>query len=222
MEQSCYKCGQMVEEGRPFCPHCAAPQIRVLTPEPAAVPFGERTAMVESTAELPASQTVPVLALPMRWSQAAQPCAIAALIAAIAMVLKLVVPLIAAVGAGFLAVSLYRRRNPEIAMHARLGARLGALCGFFCSCMTAILAAVRVALLHEGEEVRRLLLDSIQQQAGRYPDPQFQATLDFIRSPAGLAFMMVFLAIFGLIVLLLLGTAGGALGGVAFGRKPRS
>ena len=36
MEQPCYKCRQLVEEGRPFCPHCGAPQIRVLVAEPVA------------------------------------------------------------------------------------------------------------------------------------------------------------------------------------------
>ena len=220
MEQSCYKCGQLVEEGRPFCPHCAAPQIRVILPEPVAVAV-PAAATPQAAGALPASETVPVLALPMQWSQAAKPCAIAALIAAVGMVLKLIVPLIAALGAGFLAVALYRRSNPGIAVQARVGARLGALCGFFCFCMTAILAAIRVATLHEGGEIRRILTDAVQQQASRYSDPQLQASLDFMRSSAGLAFMMVLLAIFGLILFILLGTLGGAMGGAALGRRGR-
>jgi hypothetical protein len=210
----------LVEEGRPFCPHCAAPQIRVIIPEAVAVAVSG-AATPQAAAALPASQSVPVLALPMQWSQAAKPCAIAALIAAVGMVLKLIVPLIAALGAGFLAVALYRRSNPEIAVQARVGARLGALCGFFCFCMTAILAAIRVATLHEGGEIRRILTDALQQQASRYSDPQVQASLDFMRSSAGLAFMMVLLAIFGLILFILLGTLGGALGGAALGRRGR-
>ena len=221
MEQPCYKCGQLVDEGRPFCPHCAAPQIRVLIAEPVSTPapLAEAAATSQAADTLPASQIVPVLALPMQWSQSAQPCALAALIAAVAIVLKLMVPLIAAIGAGFLAVAFYRRRNPDIALSAPSGARLGALCGLFCSGMTAILAALRIAILHEGGEIRNALLERIQQTAARYPDPQFQAGLDFWRSSAGLTVMMAVLLIFGIVTFLLLGTLGGALGGTILGRR---
>jgi hypothetical protein len=146
---------------------------------------------------------------------------IAALIAAAGMVLKLVVPLIAAIGAGFLAVALFRRQNPQVAMNGRVGARIGAICGFFTLCLTSIFAAVRIGILGEGGAIRKILLDAVQQQAGRYSDPQFQPTLDFMRSNAGLAFMMVFLGIFGLILFALLGILGGAIGGVSFRRRER-
>ena len=218
MDQPCYKCGQMVEEGRVFCPHCRAPQIRVIMAEPLAVASAAATAQTQLTS----SETVPVIAVPMSWNQAAQPCAVAALIAALSMVLQLIVPVIAAIGAGFLAVALYRRRNPHIAIHARTGARLGAICGFFCFGMTAILAALRVAFLHEGGKIRATLLDVIQQQSLRYPDPQLQTTLDFFRSPPGLLLMFVFSLIMALIVFILLGTLGGALGGAGLSRRDRS
>jgi hypothetical protein len=222
MEQPCYKCGQLVEEGRPFCPHCSAPQIRVVIAEPVALPvLAEVAATSEGAATLPASQTVPVLALPMQWSQSAQPCALAALISAVAMVLKLMVPLIAALGAGFLAVAFYRRRHPEAAISPRAGARLGALCGILCSGMTAILLPVRVAFMHEGGAIRDTLLDAIRQTAARYPDPQFQATLDFWRSSTGLGLMLACLAVFGVIALVILGALGGALGGATLGRRNR-
>jgi hypothetical protein len=220
MEQPCYKCGQVVEEGRPFCPHCAAPQIRVVISEASVIPaLREAVATSEGSAALPASQTVPVLALPVQWSQTAQPSALAALIAAVAIVLKLMVPLIAAIGAGFLAVAFYRRRNPEVAVNARSGARLGAVCGVMCSGMTAVLLPVRIAILHEGGAIRDTLLDLIRQTAARYPDQQFQAALDFWRSPAGLGILLACMAVFGVVVLVLLGAIGGALGGVTVGRR---
>lgn len=219
MDQPCYKCGQVVEEGRVFCPHCHAPQIRVIVAEGAASVPAISSAQ---TTPLAASETVPVIAVPMRWDQAAQPCAVAALIAALGMVFQLIVPLIAAIGAGFLAVALYRRRNPEIAVQARTGARLGAICGFFCAGMTAILGALRVAILHEGGKIRAGLLDIIQQQASRYPDPQSQTMLEFFRSPTGLLLLLVFMFIFGLITLILLGMLGGALGGAGLGRRDRN
>jgi hypothetical protein len=70
--------------------------------------------------------------------------------------------------------------------------------------------------------IRRLMLDAVQQTAARYSDPQFQVTLDFLRSPAGLVFMMAFLLILGLLTFLFLGVVGGALGGVVLGHRDRS
>jgi hypothetical protein len=218
MDQPCYKCGQMVDEGRVFCPHCQAPQIRVIIAEPATLPA---TAPAQ-TGALTASETVPMIAVPMSWDQAAQPCAVAALIAALGIVTKLINPVVASVGAGFLAVALYRRRNPEIAVHARMGARLGAICGFFCFGMSAILGAVRVAILHEGGEIRAFLLDVVQQTAVRYNDPQYQASLDFLRSPAGLVTILVAYLIVTLILFILLGIVGGALGGAGLSRRDRN
>ena len=215
MDQSCYKCGEMVEEGRVFCPHCRAPQIRVIIAEPATLPA---TAPAQ-TGALTASETVPMIAVPMNWDQTAQPCAVAALIAALGMVTSLINPIVASIGAGFLAVALYRRRNPEIVIHARRGARLGAICGFFCFGITAILGAVRVAILHEGGKIRASLLDVVQQTAVRYNDPQYQASLDFLRSPAGLLTLLVFYFIVALILFILLGMLGGALGGAGLSRR---
>ena len=219
MEEPCYKCGQVLEEGRVFCPHCRAPQIRVAVADPVMAVSADSPVQ---PGQLTASQTVPVLAVPMRWDQAARPCAIAAFIAALGMVFRLIVPVIAVIGAGFLAVALYRRRNPEIAVSARTGARLGAICGFFCAGMTAIMGALRVAILHEGGKIRTVLLDALQQQSGRYSDPDFQTSLNFFRSSTGLVLMLVFFFIVALIMLILLGMVGGALGGVGLGRRDRS
>jgi hypothetical protein len=221
MEQSCYKCGQVLEEGVPFCPHCAAPQIRVIMAEPVLSPAASSVALPGSPAAAD-RPPVPSIAVPMSWSLSAQPCALAAFIAAVAMVLKLVVPVIAVFGAGFLAVAFYRRRAPDTAIHAKSGARLGAVCGFFCFGITTILESAAVLVLHRGEEIRRMMLDAIRQTAARYPDPQFQQTLDFMRSPGGMVFMMVFFLIFALAAFLVLGTLGGALGGAVFGRRDRT
>lgn len=178
--------------------------------------------MSAGAATLPASDTTPVLAVPMVWSRAIGPCAMAALIASAAMVLKLMVPLIAALAAGFLAVAFYRRRNPEVEIKTAAGARLGALCGLLCFGMTSVFEALAVAILNKGEEVRHALLDNIQQTAARYPDPQLQPGFDFMRSPNGMVMTLIFLIVFGFFLFLLLGTAGGALGGAMLGRRNRN
>lgn len=220
MEEPCYKCGQMVEEGRVFCPQCRAPQIRVIV---AAGPAEAVSATSPARqVQLTASETVPVIAVPILWNRAVKPCAVAAFIAALGMVSQLIYPVIAVLGAGFLSVALYRRQNPEIPVRPLTGARLGAICGFFCAGMTAILGALRVAILHEGGKIRAILLNSIQQQAGRSSDPEFQASLDFFRSPAGLMLMLGFLFILVMIILILLAMLGGALGGTGLGRRDPS
>jgi hypothetical protein len=186
-------------------------------PEPTVAPLSIPSTDSSDQLVLPRA----VSKLPMKWTQAAKPCAIAAAIAAAGMVLKLVVPLIAAIGAGFLAVALYRRQNLAADMSARVGVRVGALCGVFTTCLSAIFATIRVAILGEGGAIRKILLDAVEQQAGRYSDPQFQPTLDFMRSNAGLAFMLLFLGLFGLILFVILGLIGGAIGGVSFRSRDR-
>src|SRR5579863_6810651 len=113
MERACYKCRQVVEEGMPFCPHCAAPQIRVVVSEP--LPLSPATVTTDSlsAAILPASQTVPVLALPMQWSEAFRPCALAALVASLLMAMGLN-PFVAMVSVGFLAVVFHRQGRREM------------------------------------------------------------------------------------------------------------
>jgi hypothetical protein len=216
MEQPCYKCRQIVSEGIPFCPHCGAPQIRVAIADSALTPA---TAGFPGAAAAPAA---PAISLPTSWSMYAQPCALAAFFAAVVMVLKLVVPVIAVFGAGFLAVSLYRRRAPEHTIQAKAGARIGAVCGLFCFGFATVLGSLRIAVLHEGGEVRQTLLEGVQQAAARYPDPQMQPTLEFLRSPAGLVMMMVFLLIFTLLFFLILGSLGGMLGGATLGRGDKA
>jgi hypothetical protein len=209
MEQPCYKCGEVVEQGIPFCPHCSAPLIRVVLPEP-----------VPASAEAPVSaQGSPIVPTAIQWSQATRACALAALIAALAMVFSLVVPLIAVIGAGFLATAFHRRSLPTAALRTGTGARLGALCGFFCALITAVLATLRVAVLHEGGQIRETMLGLLQQNAARYSDPQSQAALEFLRSPGGIAAMIVFFAIVGFLMFVLLGTIGGALGAAVLGRR---
>lgn len=215
MEQSCYKCGQMVEEGRPFCPHCAAPLIRVLMPEPVAVALpGAAGSQISS--DLPSSQTVPVLALPMRWSQALKPCSLAAVISIVIMMLGLY-PFVAILAGGFLAVVFYRQGKQNLPITTASGARLGALAGFLCFCLVAIISAVGSAV----PEVRAKMHDQIMENfqkvaAARPPDPQLQQLLDAMKTPEGFLMMLIFFGLALLVVSLALGALGGAVGGRIF------
>jgi hypothetical protein len=220
MEQPCYKCGQLVEEGRPFCPHCAAPQIRVLIPEPAVVGgvFPDSAAATISSSDLPASQTVPVLALPMRWSQAAKPCALAALVASLLMSLGLN-PFVAMLCVGFLAVVFYRQGRRELMIKPSTGAALGALGGILWFGISAILEASLVIFLHKGPELQAELLNRLQQAATQTSDPQVLQMFDRLKTPGGLEFLMLAGIFFAFLASIVLAGIGGAVGGAIFGRR---
>jgi hypothetical protein len=221
MELPCYKCGALVEEGRPFCPHCAAPQIRVLLPEPvAASPLGQ-VALAQHTAnELPASQTVPVLALPMRWSQALRPCALAAIVASVLMSLGLN-PFVAMLVVGFLAVVFFRSGRREISISFTTGAALGALSGLLWFAISAILETVIVLVTHKGDELRTELINRVQQAATQTTDPQVLAVFDRLKTPGGIEFLMLTGIFFAFLAAIVLGSLGGVVGSSLFGR-PRA
>jgi hypothetical protein len=222
MEQSCYKCRQAVEEGTAFCPHCSAPQIRVVIAEPAA-PLAYAAAGAESqdSTALPASQIVPVLALPMQWSQALRPCALAALVASLLMSLGLN-PFVAMFSVGFLAVVFYRQSQRGIMIKTSSGAALGALGGLLWFAMSSIFEALVVIFLHKGPELRNELLAKIQQAASQTSDPQVVAVFERFKSQGGLEFLMLMGLVFALLASIVLGSLGGALGGAILGRRDRS
>lgn len=220
MEHSCHKCGQAVEDGVPFCSHCGAPQIRVAMAEvpPAPLPVADT---VHEYSSAPSLQEPSPGSFAVRWHDALPACAIAALAAALLMCLGLMVPVLAMVGAGFLAVVLYRRRAAGASIKASTGMKMGAVSGLFSFGMVAIIEAVVVAASHSGQQVRNKMLEAIQQAASRTSDPQAQVVFDYFRSPAGMAVMMIFLFFFALILFVLMGGLGGALGGLFFGRRER-
>jgi len=129
-------------------------------------------------------------------------------------------PFLAVVGAGFLAVGFYRRRNPGALIMAGAGARIGAVSGLLCFGMSAVLE-LALAMFHKGVVLRDKMLEAIQQASSHTTDPQAVAMLDYLKSPAGMAVMMVFVPIFAFVAFVVLSSLGGALGGIVLGRANR-
>jgi hypothetical protein len=69
--------------------------------------------------------------------------------------------------------------------------------------------------------LRDKMLEAIQQAASHTTDPQAVAMLDYLKSPAGMAVMMVFVLIFAFFAFVVLSSLGGALGGILLGRANR-
>jgi hypothetical protein len=223
MEQPCYKCGQVLDEGRPFCPHCGAPQIRVLIAEPAtAGAFGEIVATSSPPAVLPATETVPVLAVSGPWSQALKPCAMAALVTTVLMFLGLH-PLVAMFSAGFLAVVFYRQARSGVAISPGAGGKLGGLGGFFCFALMALLVAFAAMVPELRTKFREGIIENAQKWAAAHGgDSQVQAALEQMKNPEGFVMMLILGGILLLVFSVVLGALGGALGGSILGRRDRS
>ena len=218
MDHPCYKCGHSVEDGKPFCGQCGAPQIRVPMPEAIAIATEDASSLdvpilsVDSPI-LPGTLNASALSAGFVWPTAIGACAIAALIAALVMTLGLMVPLLAVLGAGVLAVNLYHRQNRGWNVNARSGAKLGALCGILFFGISAVFEALATTLFHTGGQIRQKMLEALQQAASRTSDPQVQTAFESLKTPQGIALMLVF----GLIVLFLVSIAAGSIAGALTG-----
>lgn len=228
MDHSCYKCGHSVDDGKPFCAECGAPQIRVAMPEVLApvgvgnISSSETPVLSLDPAHSSGSLSIPAFSTKIEWPWALRACAVAALIAALVMAVGLIVPLLAGLGAGFLAVMFYHRRNPAWSVNARSGARLGAVCGLLFFAISAVIEAVAVALFHAGEQVRQKVLEALQQAAARATDPQVQSALESLKTPEGWAAMLILGLVFWCLLSVASGSLAGALTGAFLGRRNRS
>ena len=102
-----------------------------------------------------------------------------------------------------------------------MGARLGMASGALGFGMFAVLTALEMALFRSGGQLRSALLDAVRQSAARSSDPQAQKLLDYLKTPAGLALVLVLGLIVMFIVFLIFSGLGGALGAVLLRRKQR-
>jgi len=222
MDHPCHKCGHSIEDGKAFCSECGAPQIRVAMPEvpEQLTPASDGAMPVLGRDVAPVFPGTPAGALPVRLSPTMQSCALAAAVA-VGLTLLGLNAFVAALSTGFLAVVFFRRRGPGTALRAAAGARLGALSGLMFFGAATILQTLAVAVLHKGAEIRGEMIDKFQQAAARYPGPELQPLLDFVKSPNGFAFMMVVSLIVGCVALIVLGSLGGALGAALLGRSNR-
>jgi hypothetical protein len=220
MEQPCYKCGQAVEEGIPFCPHCSAPQIRVVVAEPSLSPVAasDLRATADGAAVLPMAQGPKV---PVRGAHLIKPCALAALVACVLVMVGLNL-LVAVVGAGFLSVVFHRSRLPGSPPNAMAGAGIGALGGLIFFALCAGLMGLGSAFPDVRAKMREQVIESMQKAAASRPgEPQVQALLDQIKTPEGFAMIMILAGFVLLILFPMLASLGGALAGAVFGRRTK-
>jgi preprotein translocase subunit SecY len=188
VEHPCQQCGAEVEDGRPFCPQCRAPQIHVQVAGPDVTAAGVNLGGGDFSREYSQgySNRPPIAAGAMD-SRAAVRAALKA--GALGLILA-IIPLLGTVLTGALAVFFYRRKTGS-AVPAAIGARLGGAAGLVIFAINAFFV-IPVIVLHAQQEC----VDSIVLVAQKYGintnTPQFQASIHDIFTPTGLAGFFIF------------------------------
>ena len=219
MDPTCHQCGQEIEAGTPFCRHCGAPQIRVPgAEEPAASPMPPGTPADVQPPATPVSVSPPPP--PPRpgldWSHALPSAVWMGAILAISWIVPYSGYFFWIIAAGIGAVALYQRRTGNAPLSSSHGARVGAVCGLFGFVGFAGMLAVGLLILRGSTKFREIIQAALQQAAASNPDPQAQAMLAKMTSPAGLALLVTLVLVIFLVGFVALGSAGGAIGAWLF------
>jgi hypothetical protein len=218
MENPCYKCGQSVEEGIPFCLHCSAPQIRVLIAEPAASMPGA-VAIPQEGNGFP--QLVSMPAVSARWSGALKACILAAVVAVVLGFLSQLL-IVALLAAGFLAVVFHRRFRPGIPLTALDGAKFGALAGILCCVILSVLIGLAITDPDTKAKLQEQYVAGAQRVATWFPDsPEIRAQIEELKTPQGFSNSLIGAGISFMLLSILLSGIGGAVGGVVFRRRDK-
>src|SRR5271166_4874295 len=186
VEHPCYRCQALIDEGIAFCPHCGAPQIRVVPPEenmpasPPATPSPNAPAEFPLPTQPPPSWppgTMPYALSPgVQWNVAWQ----GALMAGAGAAVLTAVPIVSLgcclwmLGAGALSVALYQRRAPGTVITPGTGMKLGALAGVFGFAINAVVTTVSFVTFRSNSDFRRAMQEQMEKQMGSNPDPKVQ------------------------------------------------
>ncbi len=235
VEHPCYRCQAEIPEGTAFCPHCGAPQIRVILPEsepqwtPGPTPDISAQAPPQPTPPPSSawSQGSPYPPLPgaIRWDLAWK----GALLCGVGAALLTAIPIVSVgcclwmLGAGALSVSLYQKRMPEALITPGMGMKLGALAGLFGFMVNSVVSTVSFLTLRSRGDFRHAMEQQMQKQMAANPDPKVQEMMqrmvEWMSTPQGAATLIVlFLLIMGAIFVLFT-AAGGALGASMFRQR---
>jgi uncharacterized membrane protein YeaQ/YmgE (transglycosylase-associated protein family) len=213
VDHSCEKCGAAVEDGRPFCPQCRAPQIHVQVAVAAGEPAGERLA-VEPPVQLPnldrmqvGDRTLGGRSKLFDRSVAAR----SALKAGGLGVFAAMIPVIGILVTGWLAVYFYRRET-GFAPAARICARIGAAAGLVVYAVNALFT-ILIIVFHAQQQVLDGLVKMAEKLGINTATAEFQASVQQLFTPAGL--------VKSFIAALVVSALGGALAALVLRHPPR-
>ena len=139
----------------------------------------------------------------------------AALKAGVLGVLIGIIPFLGIALTGALAVFFYRRES-RFVLPAALGSRLGGAAGVVAFAINALLITIRIFVFHAQQEYADAILKVAQRFGTNVADPDIQASIHNLFTPAGL----VITFFFGMIFTVVLASAGGALASLLL--RPRN
>src|ERR1017187_6883850 len=210
VELPCQQCGTTVEDGRPFCPQCRAPQIHVQVAAPdAEIATGVNPAQDDLSPEIPVETKLassPTRQAAFGSTMDRRVAVHAALKAGVLGVFIGMIPFLGIVLTGALAVYFYRREN-GFALPAALGSRLGGAAGGVPFAINALLITIRIFVFHAQQEYIDAILKVVQRFGANAADPDIQASIHNLFTPSGLAITFFF----GMIFTVVLASVGGAL-----------
>lgn len=202
VDHPCERCGTVVEDGRPFCPQCRAPQVRVEV-EPAPLP-------AEAIPSSQASAFDPLLQLsapPFSSNLVFRVALQAGLLGVVANIIPFGLGMVLT---GILAVLLYYRAGGVPLPAARI-ARLGAMAGAIAFAATSLFTVLIVVLANKQNEIRDTMMKAMDQRVANPSDPEVQAALRWLHSPEGFAVVLAFSMVLALLLSMLLSAVGSVL-----------
>jgi hypothetical protein len=205
MVTHCHRCSSAVDDEASFCPHCAAPQLRVAPPQEAVEDAGPERPPVHHRRAIDWQRLIRLallLAIP------------------VGLLAPVFFPLVIA-GPIFL-ISMYQKRSPRIPMDGKMGFRIGALLGLLAAYVSAFgLAGWQLFerfSLHHGSALDAQFAMEIQQsaeatqrmsQGNSMSAQQARAMLNFFLSPDGrVTYTFFYTAVLAFGIVLLAGLGG--------------
>jgi hypothetical protein len=214
VEHSCQQCGAEVEDGRPFCPQCRAPQITVKIAAPdVVVTAGSNAAPDEVYPDiLQAGHFGRPVAAPATMERGA--AVRAAIKAGVLGLFIQVIPFLGIVLTGAVAVFFYRREN-GLTLPSALGSRLGGAAGVVAFAINSLFITIRVFVFHGQQKYIDDMINVFQSLGINTANPDIQASIHNLFTPSGLALTFLF----GMMVTVLLSSIGGALASAFLRRR---
>jgi hypothetical protein len=220
VDHPCYRCNGSVEEGIPFCPHCGAPQIRVVVeegdePVTNAMPPGTPGELPPPAQPVyPSHPAWPPALNPdqINWRVARPPAALAGILAGILMQLPYftLLSLVWLFAAGAYSATAYRKRTGAH-VGAKMGAKLGALSGFFTFIIVAIANTLKFVLFPNiVRDQLKVAMDSSLKNADPQSAKLLEGLFQSFQTQAGMAVLLALSLGVALVLLLIVTSAGGA------------
>jgi hypothetical protein len=206
MVAHCHRCSGVLEDDASFCPHCAAPQLRVVPPE--------------ETGE-PASGAVHTFVRDRRSIDWRSVIRLALWIAIpVGLIAPVFFPLV--IAGPIVLISMYQRRQPGTPLNGKAGFRIGTLLGLLAAYISAFGLAGWQLLerysLHQGSTLDAQFAMQVQQsaeatqrmaQGNSMNAQQARAMLDFFLSPDGrVTYTFFYTAVLAFGIVLLAGLGG--------------